>query len=62
VEVLATSEMASGTTSDEDDDSWASANFSRLDDLGALCCFVSICDYLLDGGDFDYGGYKLMWP
>jgi hypothetical protein len=61
-EVLATTEMALSTSSDEDDGSWASADFSLLDDPGALCRFVGICDYLLDGGDSDNGGYKLTWP
>jgi hypothetical protein len=61
-EVLATTETASSTSSDEDDGSWASADFSRLDDPGALRRFVSICIYLLDDGDSDDDGYELMRP
>jgi hypothetical protein len=54
--------MAFDTSFDEDDGSWAGANFSRLDDPGALCHFVGIYNYLLDGGDSDDGGYELTWP
>jgi hypothetical protein len=61
-EVLVTTEMAFSTGSDEDDGSWAGANFSGLDDPGALRRFVNVCDYLLDGGDSDNGGYELTWP
>jgi hypothetical protein len=61
-EVLATTEIASSTSSDEDDNSWASADFSGLGDPGALRCFIGICDYLLDDGDSDDGGYELTWP
>jgi hypothetical protein len=50
-EVLATTEMASSTSSNEDDGSWADTDFSRLDDLGALRRFVGVYDYLLDGGE-----------
>jgi hypothetical protein len=57
-----TIETTSSTSSDEDDGSWADADFSRLDDPGALRCFVSICDYLLDDGDSDDSGYELTWP
>jgi hypothetical protein len=60
--VLATTETTSSTSSDEDDGSWVSADFSRLDNSGALRHFVSICDYLLDDGDSDDGGYELTWP
>jgi hypothetical protein len=56
---LATTETASSTSSDEDNDSWAGADFSGLDDPGALRRFVGVCDYLLDGGDFDDSGYEL---
>jgi hypothetical protein len=61
-EVLATTEMASSTSSDEDDGSWADADFSRLDDPGALRHFIVICDYLLDGGDSNDDGYELTCP
>jgi hypothetical protein len=61
-EVLATTEMASSTSCDENDGSWAGADFSGLDDLGTLCCFTGVCNYLLDGGDSDNGGYELTWP
>jgi hypothetical protein len=61
-EVLVTTEMASSTSFDEDDDSWAGADFSGLDDPRALRHFVSICEYLLDGGDSNDGGYELTWP
>jgi hypothetical protein len=60
--VLATTEAASSTSFDEDDGSWAGADFSGLDDPGALRHFVDICDYLLDGGDSDDSGYELTWP
>jgi hypothetical protein len=59
VEVLATTETASSASSDEDDDSWASNDFSRLDDPGALRHFVGIYDNLLDGGDSDDDSYEL---
>jgi hypothetical protein len=62
VEVLMTTKMAFSTNSDEDDGSWANADFSELDELGALRRFVGVCDYLLDGDDFDNGGYELTWP
>jgi hypothetical protein len=62
VEVLVTTETTSSTSSDEDDGSWASANFSGLDDPRALCCFVGVYNYLLDGGDSDDGCYELTWP
>jgi hypothetical protein len=62
MEVLATIETASSTSSDEDDGSWVGINFSRLDNLGALCRFVGVCDNLLDGGDSNDGGYELTWP
>jgi hypothetical protein len=58
-EVLMTTETTSSTSFDEDDDSWAGADFSGLGDLGALRHFVGICDYLLDDGDSNDGGYKL---
>jgi hypothetical protein len=54
--------MAFSTSSEEDDGSWAGANFSELDDPGALHCFISVYNYLLDSGDSDDGGYKLTWP
>jgi hypothetical protein len=60
--VLAITEAASSTSSDEDDGSWAGADFSGLNDPGALHHFVDIYDYLLDGGDSDNGGYELTWP
>jgi hypothetical protein len=60
-EVLATTEAASSTSSNEDDGSWVGADFSGLDDPRALHHFIGICDYLLDGGDSDDGGYELMW-
>jgi hypothetical protein len=62
VEVLVTTETTSSTSFDEDDGSWAGANFSRLDDPRALRHFVGICDYLLDDGDSIDGGYELTWP
>jgi hypothetical protein len=57
-----TTETASSTSSDEDDDNWADTDLSGLDNPGALRRFVDICDYLLDGGDSDNGGYELTWP
>jgi hypothetical protein len=56
-----TTETASSTSSDEDDGSWASADFSGLDDPGALRRFVGICDYLFDDSDSDDSGYELTW-
>jgi hypothetical protein len=61
-EVLATTEMTFSTSSDEDDDSWAGADFSRLNDPGALRRFIGVCNYLLDDGDSDNSGYDLTWP
>jgi hypothetical protein len=61
-EVLTTTETASSTSFDEDDGSWADANFSGLNDPGALRHFIGICNYLLDGSDSDDGGYELTWP
>jgi hypothetical protein len=61
-EVLATTKTASSTSSYEDDGSWADVDFFGLDDLGAMRRFIGICDYLLGDGDFDDGGYELMWP
>jgi hypothetical protein len=60
--VLTTTDTASSTSSDKDDDSWAGTDFSGLNDLEALRRFIGICDYLLDGGDSDNGGYELTWP
>jgi hypothetical protein len=57
MEVLTTTETASSTSSDEDDGSWAGADFSGLDDPGTIHRFIGICDYLLDDG-----GYELTWP
>jgi hypothetical protein len=54
--------IASSTSSNEDNSSWASTDFSRLDDPGALCHFIGVCDYLLDNGDSDDDGYELTWP
>jgi hypothetical protein len=62
VEVLTTTETTSSTSSDKDDDSWAGADFFGLDDPRALRHFVGICDYPLDDGDSDNGGYELTWP
>jgi hypothetical protein len=62
MEVLMTTETTSSTSYDEDDGSWAGADFSRLDDLGTLRRFVGVYDYLLDGGDSDNGSYELTWP
>jgi hypothetical protein len=61
-EVLTTTETASSTSSNEDDDSWVGADFSGLNDPRALRRFVGVCDYLLDSGDSDDGGYELTWP
>jgi hypothetical protein len=58
-EVLTTIETASSTNSNEDDNSWASADFSGLGDPGALHHFIGVCDYLLDNGDSDDDGYEL---
>jgi hypothetical protein len=55
-EVLVTTETTFSTSSDEDDSSWADADFSELGDPRALHRFVGICDYLLDDGDSDDGG------
>jgi hypothetical protein len=57
-----TTETTSSTSSDEDDGSWASADFFELDDPGALHHFIGICDYLLDDDDSNDGSYELMWP
>jgi hypothetical protein len=61
-EVLATIEIASSTSSDEDDSSWASTDFSRLGDPGALRRFIVIYDYLLDNDNSNDDGYELKWP
>jgi hypothetical protein len=61
-EVLVTIETPSSTNSDEDDGSWAGADFFGLDDLWALCRFIGFCDYLLDGDDSNNGSYELAWP
>jgi hypothetical protein len=57
MEVLMTTVTASSTSSDKDNDSWASTDFSGLENLGALRHFIGICDYLLDDGDSDNDGY-----
>jgi hypothetical protein len=57
-----TTETTSSTSSDEDDSSWANADLSGLNDLGALHHFIGICDYLLDNNDSDDDGYELTWP
>jgi hypothetical protein len=62
VKVLATTETASSTSYDEDDDNWAGADFSGLDDPGTLCRFVDVYGYILDGSDSDNDDYKLTWP
>jgi hypothetical protein len=61
-EILMTTETASSASSDEDDSSWVGADFFGLDDPGALCHFISTCDYLFDDGDSDDGSYELTWP
>jgi hypothetical protein len=61
-EVLTTTETTSSASSDEDDSSWTGADFSGLDDPGALYRFIGVCDYLLDNGDSDDDGYELTWP
>jgi hypothetical protein len=61
-EVLATTEIASSTSSDEDDSSWAGVDFFGLNDPRALRRFIGVCDYLLDNGDSDDDGYELTWP
>jgi hypothetical protein len=61
-EVLVTTEIASNIGSDQDDSSWASADFSGLNDLGALRRFIDVCDYLIDNGDSDDDDYELTWP
>jgi hypothetical protein len=38
------------------------ADFSGLNDLGALRRFISVCDYLLDNSNSDDDGYVLTWP
>jgi hypothetical protein len=62
MEVLGTIETASSTSFDEDDGNRAGTDFSGLDDPGALRHVISICDYLLDGDDYDDGGYEPTWP
>jgi hypothetical protein len=62
VEILATTETTSSTSSNEDDSCWLGADFSGLGDPGALRHFIGICDYLLDNGDSDDDDYELMWP
>jgi hypothetical protein len=61
-EVLATTGIASSANSNEDDSNWAGADFSGLDDPGALRRFIGTCDYLFDDGDSDDGSYELTWP
>jgi hypothetical protein len=61
MDVLAATDTASSTSFDEDDGSWAGADFFRLDDPGALRHFIGICNYLLDD-DSDDDGYELTWP
>jgi hypothetical protein len=41
-EILATTETASSTSSDEDDSSWAGADFSGLNDPRALRHFIGV--------------------
>jgi hypothetical protein len=62
VEVLMATKTTSSTSFNKDDNNWVGANFSMLSDLGALRHFVGICNYLLDNGDSDDGGYELTWP
>jgi hypothetical protein len=62
VEVLATTKTAFSTSSDEDDGSWVGADFSELDDPGALRHFIDICNYLLDSSDSDNDRYELTLP
>jgi hypothetical protein len=57
MEVLVTTVTASSTCSDKDIDSWASTDFSRLDNPGSLRHFIGICDYPLDDDDLDNDGY-----
>jgi hypothetical protein len=61
-EFLATTKTVSSTSSDEDNGSWAGADFFGLDDPRALRRFVGVCDYLLNGGNSDDDGYELTWP
>jgi hypothetical protein len=61
-EVFMTTKTASTTSCDEDDDSWAGADFFELNDPRTLRHFVGVCDYLLDGSDSDNDGYELTWP
>lgn len=59
---LVTAEVAFNAGPDEDDGHWASYNFSRLDDLGALRGFIGSCDYLLaDITSDNNDGYELTW-
>jgi hypothetical protein len=48
--------------SDKDNSSWASADFSGLNDPRALRRFIDVYDYLLDNGDSDDDDYELTWP
>jgi hypothetical protein len=61
-EILVTTNTASSTSSGEDDINWANADFSEINDPGALRRFIGVCDYLLDNGDSDDDGYELTWP
>jgi hypothetical protein len=45
--------MSSSVDSEEDDDSWADADFSGLNDPEALCLFLFSSNYLLEGFDSD---------
>jgi hypothetical protein len=57
-----TTKTTSSTSSNEDDSSWADADFFGLNDTGALRRFIDVCDYLLNNGDSDDDGYELTWP
>jgi hypothetical protein len=52
-ELLTTTSMSSRVDSEEDDGSWADADFSRLNDLEALRQFLFNNNYLIEGFDSD---------
>jgi hypothetical protein len=55
LEILQRSETTSNTDSYEHGGGWDNADFSWLNDPGALRRFLGNCDYLLEASDFDNG-------
>jgi hypothetical protein len=52
-ELLVTFATSSSIDSEEDDGTWADADYSGLNDLGARRQFLDSGNYLLEGFDFD---------